>query len=143
MRLAELRGSDPQAYLEEVKSFDEERWFEELPALDPDAFAEEQARRIAIEQAERIAQCSDGKASLAYVMIQDDVRRSLRAPSTAEFPGRYSTGTVHLGNCIYQVVGTFDAQNGIGAMIRGRFVGTKEYFPDTKSWQTRSLDVQG
>lgn len=94
-------------------------------------------------EANRLAECTDRKNSLAYVMIQSDVRRSLRSPSTAEFPGRYGTGTRHLGNCVYQVVGHFDAQNGFGAMIRGTFVGTTEYFPESGSWRTLTLDVQG
>jgi hypothetical protein len=46
----------------------------------------------------------------AYVMIQEDVRRSLRAPSTAEFPGRYGAGMRNMGNCVYQVFGHFDAK---------------------------------
>ena len=98
---------------------------------------------ISVAEANRLAECTDRKISLAYVMIQSDVRRSLRSPSTAEFPGRYGAGTRHLGNCIYQVVGHFDAQNGFGAMIRGTFTGTTEYFPENGSWRTRNLDVQG
>ena len=76
-------------------------------------------------------------------MIQSDVRKSLHAPSTADFPGRYGAGTGHIGNCVYQVVGIFDAQNGFGAMIRDTFIGTTEYFPESGSWRTLTLDVQG
>ncbi|CUI27628.1 hypothetical protein [Cognatishimia activa] len=98
---------------------------------------------ISDAEANRLAECTDQKISRAYVMIQSDVRRSLRSPSTAEFPGRYGIGTRHLGNCIYQVVGHFDAQNGFGAIIRGTFTGTTEYFPESGSWQTLTLDVRG
>jgi hypothetical protein len=93
------------------------------------------------QDAESLAQCTDQKASQAYVMIQADVRRALVAPSTAEFPGRYGAGTGHVGDCLYQVNGHFDAQNGFGAMLRGTFSGTTRHFPESGSWQTQSLSV--
>ena len=142
-RWADLRESDPAAYLEELREVDADRWFAELRDLDREAHAAEAARRAAQAQAERLAECSDEKTALAYVMIQADVRRSLRAPSTAEFPGRFGVGTRNMGNCIYQVVGHFDARNGVGVMIRGTFTGTTEYFPERGSWRTLTLDVQG
>lgn len=142
-RWADLRESDPAAYLEELREVDADRWFAELRDLDPEAHAAEAARRAAQAQADRLAECSNEKTALAYAMIQEDVRRSLRAPSTAEFPGRFGVGTRNMGNCIYQVVGHFDAQNGFGAMIRGTFTGTTEYFPERGSWRTLTLDVQG
>lgn len=139
--LAELRASDPAAFLTELHEIDEERWFEELRELDPDAHAAEADRRAALAEAERLAQCTDQKASEAYVMIQADVRRALVAPSTAEFPSRYGAGTGHAGDCLYQVNGHFDAQNGFGAMLRGTFTGTIRYFPERGSWQTQTLSV--
>lgn len=139
--LAELRQADPAAFLAELHEIDEERWFEELRELDPDAHAAEADRRAVLAEAERLAQCTDQKASEAYVMIQADVRRGLVAPSTAEFPGRYGAGTRHVGDCVYQVNGHFDAQNGFGAMLRGTFTGTIRYFPESGSWQTQSLSV--
>ncbi len=142
-RWAELRESHPAAYLTELHEVDTDRWFVELRELDPEAYAAEAARRAIQAQADRLVECSDEKTALAYVMIREDVRRSLRAPSTAEFPGRFSAGTRNRGNCIYQVVGHFDAQNGFGAMIRGIFTGTTEYFPERGSWRTLTLDVQG
>jgi len=142
-RWAELRESEPAAYLAELHDIDEDRWFAELRELDPEAHATEAARRATQTEAERLTECTDQKITLAYVMIQEDVRRSLRAPSTAEFPGRYGAGTRNMGNCVYQVVGQFDAQNGFGAMIRGTFSGTTEYFPESGSWRTLTLDVQG
>lgn len=142
-RWADLRESDPAAYLEELREVDADRWLSELSELDPEAHAAEAARRTAQAQAERLAECSNEKTALAYVMIQEDVRRSLRAPSTAEFPRRFGAGTRNMENCIYRVVGHFDAQNGFGAMIRGTFTGTTQYFPESGSWRTLTLDVQG
>ena len=141
-RWADLRESDPAVYLQELRDVDADRWFAELRDLDPEAHAAEAARRIAQAQADRLAECTVEKTALAYVMIQEDVRRSLRAPSTAEFPGRFGAGTRNIGNCIYQVVGHFDAQNDFGAMIRGTFTGTIEYFPERSSWRTLTLNVQ-
>ena len=140
-RWAELRESDPATYLIELREVDTDRWYAELRELDPDAYAAEADRRATLAEAERLAQCTDQKASQAYVMIQADVRRGLVAPSTAEFPGRYGAGTRHVGNCVYQVNGHFDAQNGFGAMLRGTFTGTTRYFPESGSWQTQSLSV--
>lgn len=140
-RWAELRVSDPTAYLAELYEVDVDRWFAELRELDPDAYAAEADRRTTLAEAERLAQCTDQKASQAYVMIQADVRRGLVAPSTAEFPGRYGAGTRHVGDCVYQVNGHFDAQNGFGAMLRGTFTGTTRYFPESGGWQTQSLSV--
>ena len=142
-RWAELRESDPVAYLMELREVDTDRWFAELRKLDPEAHVGEAKIRATQAQDERLTECTDEKATLAYVMIQKDVRRSLRAPSTAEFPGRYGSGTRNIGNCVYQVFGQFDAQNGFGAMIRGTFTGTTEYYPKSGGWRTLTLDVQG
>ncbi len=142
-RWAELREGDPAAYLTELRDVDADRWFAELRELGPEAHATETARRAAQAQADRLSECTDEKINFAYVMIQEDVRRSLRAPSTAEFPGRYGAGTRNMGNCVYQVSGEFDAQNGFGAIIRGTFTGTVEYFPERGNWRTLTLDVQG
>jgi len=141
-RLTELREADPTAYLAELRSLDENRWFSELRTLDPDAHAAEAERRARKAKAERLSKCTDKNKSLAYVMIQTDVRNSLRSPSTAEFPGRYGSGTGHIGDCVYRVIGNFDAQNGFGAMIRGSFTGTVQYYPERGSWRTLTLDVR-
>lgn len=144
-RLAALRGTDPAAYLAELSHIDDDRWMEELHHLRPGAYAAEVERRAAEAKAEaetkRKRRCTDGKASEAYVMIQADVTRRLRSPSTVKFPWGLSAGTRHIGNCIYRVVSEFDAQNGFGAMVRGRFEGRIEYFPEAGSWRTVALTV--
>lgn len=191
-RWAELRQTDPDAYLTELATIDDARWLAELHLLRPEQYgieisrreakaesqrqaaAEEAAHRAEAErqadeeratqqqaqeaeraEAERVAAekrtreaeaarlnaCTDEKAGEAFVMIQADVRRSLIAPSTANFPARYGTGTGHIGDCLYRVNGYFDAQNGFGAMLRGTFSGTTRYFPENGSWQTQSLSI--
>ncbi len=192
-RWAELRQSDPDAYLAELATVNDARWLKELRELRPNDYAQEVVRREAeakaqreaeaeetkrraeadrqaaqereaeqrareAEQAEadrvaakerareaeaeRLRACTDAKAGEAYVMMQADVRRMLVAPSTAVFPGRYGAGTRHIGDCLYQVNGQFDSQNGFGAMLRGTFSGTTRYFPERGSWQTQTLSVE-
>ena len=147
-RWAALRTSDPDAYLAELVTVDRERWFAELRELRPDEYEHELARReveadrrAAEQEAARVRQCTDAKAGEAFVMIQADVRSALVAPSTAVFSRRAGPGTRHIGDCVYEVNGHFDAQNGFGAMLRGTFNGTTRYFPDAGSWQTQSLTV--
>lgn len=146
-QLAVLRDTDQVAYLELLKSHDDTRWLTELSKLDPEEYAAVTAARreegYAKAQKERQQACTSGKEGYAYVMMQGYVKERLKAPSTADFPTRQGQGTKHLGDCLYQVVGTFDAQNGFGAMIRGRFEGKIRYFPDEEAWQAISLDVNG
>lgn len=139
--LAVMRQTDTDAYLAAIK-WDDDRWMAELAALRPEAYAMETAQRAEKAEAARLAAC-EGKESLAYVMIQTDVRNGLRAPSTAKFPLRSDRGTGYLGDCIYAVHGHFDAQNGFGAMIRGTFAGTITHFPESGQWRTLTLDIQG
>jgi len=191
-RWAELRQTNPDAYLAELAPIDEDRWLVELGELRPDKHEQEIERRAAEAEAqcqtaeaeaerdaerqqleaqaaiERLAEqtaqeevaqradpdrrargakntrlrlCTDAKAGEAFVMIQADVRRALVAPSTASFPWRPDSGTKHIGDCLFQVKGHFDAQNGFGAMLRGNFTGTIRYFPEQGSWQTQNLNV--
>jgi hypothetical protein len=67
-RWAELRESDPAAYLTELREVDVERWFTELRGFDPEAHIEEAARRAAQAETERLAECTDQKVTIAYVM---------------------------------------------------------------------------
>ncbi|MGA0539432.1 hypothetical protein [Neotabrizicola sp. VNH66] len=139
--LAMMRQTDPDAYLAAIKR-DDDRWMAELEALRPEVFAAEAAQRAEKAKAARLAGC-EGKESMAYIMIQTDVRNGLRAPSTAKFPSRFDKGTGYLGDCVYAVWGHFDAQNGFGAMIRGTFTGTITHLPESGQWRTLTLDIQG
>lgn len=141
--LALLRANDPDAYLAELQRIDDAQWIVELERMRPEQYAEEMARRAQVAEAERQQACTDRRSAEAYVMIQADVRRELRAPATADFPALYGRGTGHIGDCIYRVVGHVDAQNGFGAMLRATFQGRIEYFPDAGSWRTLELAVDG
>ena len=139
--LALLRTTDPDAYLAELERIDDARWIAELKQLRPEQHAEELVRRAQVAEAERQQACTDQRSTEAYVMIQADVRRELRAPATADFPARYGQGTGHIGDCIYRVVGHVDAENGFGATLRASFQGRIEYSPDGGSWRTLELAV--
>jgi len=108
-RWAELRNSDPDAYLAELAGVDRERWLEELRELQPEEYEQELARReveadrrAAEQEAARLRQCTDAKAGAAFVMIQADVRRALVAPSTAVFSRRAGPGTRYIGEALLQ-----------------------------------------
>lgn len=142
-RLTALRSADPDAYLSELERVDESRWLAELQALRPERYQAEMQRRELEEQAERERACTDRRLGEAYVMIQNDVRQRLHSPATAEFPARYALGTRNEGNCIYRIVGQVDAQNRFGALLRASFEGRIAYFPDTQTWRTIELAVEG
>lgn len=55
-RWAELRQTDPDAYLAELAPVDEARWLEELRELRPDDYAREVARRDAEAEAQHQAE---------------------------------------------------------------------------------------
>lgn len=141
--LAHLRATDVEAYLTTLRSQDEVRWLNALKELRPEQYEVEAKRRQNTAKAAYLAECTDDKAGMAYVMLQNEVREQLRAPSTADFPGRYEPGTRHLGDCIYQVFGKVDAQNGFGAMLRTTFEGRIQYFPESGGWRTLELRVEG
>lgn len=64
----------------------------------------------------------EDNSTLAYLMMQDFVEKTLKAPSTAKFPRRYDgPKIVKLKNQQYLIESWVDAQNSFGAMIRTRF----------------------
>ncbi len=81
--------------------------------------------------------------SMAYIMMEDFVKRKLKAPSTAEFPGIFDGKLDHvksLGGQKYRIVSYVDAQNTFGAQIRTRFVGEIQQTSEDE-WQLISLNL--
>lgn len=67
--------------------------------------------------------------SMAYIMMKDFVKKRLKSPKTADFPGVWDGRGDHvtyLGNQRYKIVSYVDAQNSFGALIRNDFVGIVE-----------------
>jgi len=70
----------------------------------------------------------------AWVMCQSFVKRSLKAPGSAEFGGIFAgdwqdptTHAIHMGGGKYRCTGFVDAQNSFGAQIRSQFSLTVKY----------------
>jgi hypothetical protein len=83
--------------------------------------------------------CSDEIG--AYVMMQTAVSKTLKSPSTADFPSRRADGVIILNEtpCNFQIASYVDAQNSFGGTVRTRFVAEMRYDPDDDTWQMTSL----
>ena len=86
---------------------------------------------------------AEDNSIMAYIMMEDFVKRRLKSPSTAEFPGVFDGRQDHvsrLSNQTYRIVSYVDAQNSFGAMLRTNFIGEiQQTGPDI--WQLKSLDL--
>ena len=107
---------------------------------------DERAKALAEAEADavetRLRECGERNEGVAYVMSQQFVMRSLRAPSTAEFPSWPSEYNVRaIGDCRYEVVAYVDAQNGFGAMIRSRYSATMILYPLEGSWAAFEVNI--
>jgi hypothetical protein len=79
-------------------------------------------------------ECNDEIA--AFVGTQEFVSKSLRSPSTAEFPSIAddNVSVTPLGNCAYQIIAYVDAENGFGATIRTYYTAIMEYRKSSDAW---------
>ena len=86
---------------------------------------------------------TEDNKSMAYIMMEGFVKRRLKAPSTAEFPGVFDGKLDHvssLGGQKYRIVSYVDAQNSFGAQIRTRFIGEIQQISEDE-WQLISLQL--
>lgn len=83
--------------------------------------------------------CSD--TTMAFVMSQSFVEKSLKAPSTADFPYITSDGVTvsKLPSCKFQVDAYVDSQNSFGAKIRTHYVAVLGPSADGKTWTAQSV----
>lgn len=80
--------------------------------------------------------------TMAYLMMEDFVKKRLKAPKTAEFPSVWSGRQDHvtyLGSQRYRIVSYVDAQNSFGALIRNNFVGEVEQISEDR-WSLISFE---
>ena len=79
----------------------------------------------------------------AYVMMQEYVKKNLKAPATAKFGRTVDQGVSVLQgeNYTYSVESYVDAQNEFGANIRACFSGTIQQISEDE-WLPLSLDFQ-
>lgn len=157
-RLAALAEEDPAQFLVELKDHDRGRWLKELERLDPEAHRAEVARmeaekaaRAAKEERDRIAdagrevreRCSSQNAKIhAYVLSQEQVKRRLKAPITADFPSYTKVRVLTSGECSSEIVGYVDAQNAFGAMLRTHYVAklTRDKHDDN-GWRLDMVEI--
>lgn len=75
------------------------------------------------------------------------VTKTLKAPSTADFPVIRSNDVTNLGNGRYKVSSFVDSQNGFGAMIRSNWEVTLTYAgsnaEDAGSWTVEKIIFDG
>ena len=63
-------------------------------------------------------------SSMAQIMSEGFVKKALKSPSTAKFPGVFSDSpaqVIKIGVQKYKIVSWVDAQNSFGAMIRNQY----------------------
>lgn len=79
---------------------------------------------------------------LAYKYAEDAVKKKLKSPSTAKFPGTFEKDKHirYLGNKEYQINSWVDSQNIFGAMIRTNFSVTIVF--DDKNVSFKNLQVE-
>lgn len=145
---AALEELDPAAYEYESAKREAERIAaQERAAEEARLEAERQAaeERLAAErerlaaERERLRDCEDTYTAL--YMAEQFVTDRLKAPTTADFPGFFSSPPPvvrYSGSCTHVVTSYVDAQNGFGAQIRTSFQATVQYVGDDR-W--RLLDL--
>lgn len=80
----------------------------------------------AIQQVKDRILTSEEKATLKY-QVEKDVKANLKAPSTAEFPGKIMEAdewVINKNGTVYTVSSWVDAENSFGAQIRSNFIVT-------------------
>ncbi|MEP3457469.1 MAG: hypothetical protein ABJN64_02610 [Tateyamaria sp.] len=100
----------------------------------------EEAVREQAERDRRARECGERQHISAFVMSQNPVSTTLRAPSTADFPSFSSIRVTSVGSCRFRVDAYVDAQNGFGAQIRTQYQALMERDPDADTWQLIELD---
>jgi hypothetical protein len=110
---------------------------------DAEAKAAKEAEEDAAEKAAKLAEAC-GDTTMAFVMSQEFVKRSLKAPSTAEFPWFTDdqVAVTQRPDCGFRIVAWVDAQNGFGAQIRSRYVVELKYLDGSGEWQLTDIDIE-
>lgn len=85
--------------------------------------------------------CND--AVSGYYASQDIIKRRLKAPSTATFPGPYekSISIVQVSSCRFRIAAWVDSQNSFGAMLRSRYGMNIEYRPRSDDWHATDIYI--
>lgn len=83
--------------------------------------------------------------SAAYTAVKRSIEYRLKAPSTADWPGRGDSqvlvASTNPEECAYEVWGYVDAQNGFGAMIRTDYYAKTRYSKEESRWITSNINM--
>jgi len=139
--LADLKKTDVAAYLVELKKLDEGRWLKEAKELDRVAYDKEMARLAEENERERRDPCSERQVGMAFIMMQPEVTRRLKSPTSAEFPSLEGKDSGLVGECVYWVHSYVDAANSFGAQLRTPFSGKIRHHPSDGTWQVLTLKI--
>lgn len=63
----------------------------------------------------------------AYVMSEEFIKKQLKAPATADFPGGSDGRVKYLGDSVFYIDSYVDAQNSFGANLRSNYSGKIKY----------------
>lgn len=85
------------------------------------------------------ALCSADEKGYAWAVAEKEVKESLKAPSTANFP-TYNDGTITKSGSRFTVIGYVDAENSYGAEIRNNFVVIFEK-TGSETYRVISVDI--
>lgn len=83
-----------------------------------------------------------GDRIMAYVMSQKAVKTRLRSPGSAKFPSLSEASSERIGECVFQVTGFVDSQNGFGATIRTHYSTEMHHQQEGNTWSARRLVLE-
>lgn len=69
---------------------------------------------------------TEDNSIMAYYMMEEFVKKRLKTPTVAKFPGVFDGRSDHIkiiGNQRYAISSYVDSQNSFGAMLRTQFIG--------------------
>ncbi|WP_031436374.1 zinc ribbon domain-containing protein [Methylobacter tundripaludum] len=92
---------------------------------------EEQQQEAQAKQDQKEVTCKS--STMAQVMAKEFVKKSLKSPSTADFPF-LADSVAYLGDCTHVVKSHVDAQNSFGAMIRTETTVKLRYDKAMDNW---------
>lgn len=80
-------------------------------------------------------------STMAYIMMQDFVKRRLKSPASAKFPFASEQDiSIQKDEHEYVIFAYVDSQNSFGAMIRTYYSGVVKQI-DAENWQLVTLDI--
>ena len=90
---------------------------------------------------EEIAKKNCEDKIMASIMGNDFVKRSLKSPSTADFPSYSANKVSYNGNCTHTIRSYVDSQNGFGAMVRTNFMVKVRYNKSDETYSMVDLNI--